>query len=671
MLQEDRVGRAPGGVLDDPARLQSVRRLGVGPRGDAAFDRIAGLVEQLIDTPVALVAVLESDRQFLPGQFGLPQPLATTREMPLSHSFSRHVVESGRMLVVGDVRDDPLMRDNLSIRDLGAAAFAGAPVTDPEGLVVGTLAVMDREPRKWTKSEINLLSDLAAVCSSEVSLRIARAIAEEARAGAEEARAGAEEARAGAEEAWAGAEEARAGAEEARRAAEEAHRAAEENRQRAEAARRSAEESRRTAEEARRHAESAHDQLRLLGELSEALAATMDVEAAMGRLGRLVAGRLADWCFVTLTDSTATKVRHVSAAHYDPTYAIDATRLAHLAECAPRVLKILLRTVQQAGRMIREDHADARRPRIDQPEIMTIAERMGFGSYLIAPITAPITRRVIGAVMLVNGPERGPFGADEERTAAEIGRRAGLAVDNSRLYGRQRHVAEVLQHSMLTELPDLPGVQLHARYLPAQAGDAVGGDWYDAFVQPDGSVMLAVGDVAGHDIEAAATMGQVRNLVRGNAYGRDDLPGPLLSQLDRALHGLRVPAAATAVLARLRRDGADYAIEFANAGHPPPVLLRPDGEVEVWWETPEPLLGLFPRDSRPTHRRRVAPGSMLLLYTDGLVESPASLIDDGIGRIRAVLRGHPGLPSEELCNRLIDSALRRADDIALLLIKMG
>jgi serine phosphatase RsbU (regulator of sigma subunit) len=183
--------------------------------------------------------------------------------------------------------------------------------------------------------------------------------------------------------------------------------------------------------------------------------------------------------------------------------------------------------------------------------------------------------------------------------------------------------------------------------------------------------MLAVGDVAGHDIEAAATMGQVRNLVRGNAYGRDDPPGPLFAQLDRAMHGLRVPAAATGVLARLRRDGDEYAIEFANAGHPPPVLLRPDGEVEVWWETPEPLLGLFPRDSRPTHRRRVPPGSMLLLYTDGLVESPARLIDDGIDRIKAVLHGNPGLPSEELCNRLIDSAARRADDIALLLIKLS
>jgi len=289
MLREDGVGRAAGGVLVDPARLRSVRRLGVGPRADAAFDRIAGLVEQLIEAPVAVVTVIDGDRQLLPGQVGLPQPLATTRQAPLTHSFSRHVVESGRVMVVGDVRADPRLSDNPAIRDLGAAAFAGVPVTDPDGLIVGTLAVMDREPRQWTKSEITLLTDLAAVCTSEVGLRIARAI----------------------------------------------------------------------ADEARRSAEEAHDQLRLLAELTEALTATMDIEAGMGRLGRMVAGRLADWCFVTLTDPTITKVRHVSAAHHDPAYAIDAARLAHLVETAPKVLKRLLLAVQRTGRLIREDRADA------------------------------------------------------------------------------------------------------------------------------------------------------------------------------------------------------------------------------------------------------------------------------------------------------------------------
>jgi serine phosphatase RsbU (regulator of sigma subunit) len=345
-------------------------------------------------------------------------------------------------------------------------------------------------------------------------------------------------------------------------------------------------------------------------------------------------------------------------------------RLAELAGTSAPDLRTLIGRVQRTGQLIRRDVASPERMRehLVTEELAVIAERMGFASFLLAPITAPAHRRILGVVMLVNGAGRAPFGESEEQTAAEVGRRAGLAVDNSRLYRHQRHVAEVLQHSMLPELPSIAGIDLHARYLPAQAGAAVGGDWYDAFAQPDGSVMLAVGDVSGHDIEAAATMGQVRNLVRGDAYGRPDEPGPLLAQLDRALHGLGVPAAATAVLARVVRSADGYDLTFANAGHPPPVLLNPDGEVDVWWETPEPLLGLLPRDPRTTHRRRVKPGSTLLLYTDGLVESPACLIDDGIDRIRTVLRGNAALPAEELCSRLVDSAPRRADDIALLVV---
>jgi GAF domain-containing protein len=598
VLRGDVVEKAPQSVLSDPTRLLSIERLALGSRPDPAFDRIAVLVERLIDAPVALVAVLGADRQFLPGQVGLPEPLASNREMPLTHSLSRHVLDTGEALTISDVREDPRMRDNLSISDFGTVAYAGVPLTDSDGLVLGALAVMDREPRKWTASEIALLTEMAAICSSEARLRIAREI----------------------------------------------------------------------AEEARRHTESAHDQLTLLGELTEALATTLDIDEAMARLGRMVAGRLADWCFVTLADPSG-KVRHVSAAHSDPAYADEAARLAGAA--SPDV-RAMVRAVQRTGRLIRKDDADpdVLRTKMATVEIAEIAERIGFASYLIAPITAPVTRRILGAVMLVNGPGRPSFSEAEEYTATEIGRRAGLAVDNSRLYGRQRHVAEVLQHSMLTELPSIPGIDLHARYLPAQDGTAVGGDWYDAFAQPDGSVMLAVGDVSGHDIEAAATMGQVRNLVRGDAYGRPDAPGPLLAQLDRALHGLRVPAAATAVLARVQRHGDAYAVAYANAGHPPPVLLRPDGEVEVWWETPEPLLGLPPRGARTTHRRRVAAGSTLVLYTDGLVEHPATVIDEGIERISAVLRANPAMPGDELCARLIDTASRRTDDIALLLIRL-
>jgi len=593
-----------GDVLGDPARLRAVDRLGLGARADAAFDRIAGLVERLVDTPVALVTVLAADRQFLPGQVGLPEALAAAREMPLTHSFSRHVVEDGQMLVVTDVRADSRMRDNPAVLELGAVAFAGVPLTDSDGLVVGTLAVMDREPRRWTPSEVALLIDLGEVCSSELRLRIAREI----------------------------------------------------------------------ADEQRRHAESAHDQLALLTEVTETLSATLDIDEALLRLGRMIAGRLADWCVIALAEPSSGGVRHVSAAHFDPAYAEAAKRLAHLAAAAPRQMKALVAAVQRVTRPVRRDTVDVwmLRARMPDGEIPDIAEQMGFGSYLLAPITAPVGRRTIGVVMLVNRVGREPFGEAAERTAAEIGRRAGLAVDNSRLYGQQRHVAEVLQHSMLPELPQVPGLELHARYLPAQLGAAVGGDWYDAFVQPDDSVMLAVGDVSGHDIEAAATMGQVRNLVRGHAYARDDEPGPLLAQLDQALHGLAMPAAATAVLARVRRHDptGEHTITFANAGHPPPILLRPDGEVEVWWESPEPLLGLLPRETRTTHHRRVPPGSTLLLYTDGLVEHPAQLIDVGIDRVKAVLQANAAAPAADLCAHLINTATRRTDDIALLLVRL-
>ena len=305
--------------------------------------------------------------------------------------------------------------------------------------------------------------------------------------------------------------------------------------------------------------------------------------------------------------------------------------------------------------------------RTGNDELVSLASRLGYAAHLTVTITAPVTQRVLGTITLVNGASRPAFTAGEVRTAVDIGRRAGLALDNSRLYRQQRHVAEVLQHSMLTELPLIDGVALHARYLPAQDGAAVGGDWYDAFAQPDGSVVFAVGDVTGHDIEAAATMGQLRNLVRGDAYGRDDDVGPLLTQLDRAVRGLRVPANATAILARLR----GHTVTYANAGHPPPLLLRPDGTVEVWWTTPEPLLGLAHAGARTTHVREVPPGSTLLLYTDGLVEEPGVLIDRGIERIAGVLAEHRDASPDELCSRLVEAAGRLADDVAFLLVRVA
>lgn len=590
----------PAASLADPARLRSLQRVCVGAESDEAFDRFASLVKRLLGVPVALVSLVDEQRQFFPGQVGLAEPWSLKRETPLSHSFCQYVVVEGQPKVFPDARIYAQVRDNLAIPDLGVIAYAGMPLTDADGRTLGSLCAIDTKPRAWTKAELEILHDLAEACSSELRLRIAREL----------------------------------------------------------------------AEEARRNTESAHHQLAMLAELTETLATTTDIDVALSSLGAAVTPRLADWSLIALIGPDG-GVRQVAAAHHDPEHAAEVARFGELMVEGLGARSIVL-AVQRSGLPIRraDETAADLLERSANPEMAGLAGRLGYSSFLVAPITAPVSHRVLGSITLVNGPSRAAFTEHDERTATDIGRRAGLAIDNSRLYRQQRHVAEVLQQSLLTELPTIAGVELHARYLPADDGAAVGGDWYDAFAQPDGSVMLAVGDVSGHDIEAAATMGQLRNLVRGDAYGRDDEPGPLLTQLDKAVRGLRVPASATAVLARLRRTGDAYQVAFSNAGHPPPLLLLPDGSVEVWWSAPEPLLGLASRQERATHRRTVPAGSTLLLYTDGLIEDPGHVLDEGIARMQAVLRGGAAMPGEELCTLLIEAASRRADDIALLLVRV-
>jgi GAF domain-containing protein len=590
----------PAGGLADRARLRSLQRVCVGAEPDEAFDRFASLVKRLLGVPIALISLVDDERQFFPGQVGLAEPWDAKRETPLTHSFCQHVVIEGAAKVFPDARIYAQVRNNLAIPDLGVVAYAGMPLTDADGRTLGSLCAIDTKPRAWTKAELETLHDLSQACSSELRLRISREL----------------------------------------------------------------------ADEARRHAESAHEQLAMLAELTETLATMTDIDAALSTLGTALTPRLADWCLISRIGPDG-RLRHVAAAHRDPERSADVSRFAQLMTTGLNAKSIVL-AVQNTGRPIRRDGENAANilERTTDAELATIAERLGYASFLVAPITAPVSHRVLGSITLVNGPSRESFTDADERTGTDIGRRAGLAIDNSRLYRQQRHVAEVLQQSMLTELPTIDGIELHARYLPAQDGAAVGGDWYDAFAQPDGSVMLAVGDVSGHDIEAAATMGQLRNLVRGDAFGRDDEAGPLLSQLDQALRGLRVPASATVVLARLRRESDAYTLSFSNAGHPPPLLLLPDGSVDVWWTTPEPLLGLVLRNERATHKRTIPRGATLVLYTDGLVETPGRLIDDGIALVEQALRDNAGLPGDELCSRLLDAASRRADDIALLLIRL-
>ena len=195
--------------------------------------------------------------------------------------------------------------------------------------------------------------------------------------------------------------------------------------------------------------------------------------------------------------------------------------------------------------------------------------------------------------------------------AVDLGVRAGLALDNGRLYVGQRRVAEALQRGMLTRLPEPDHLHLVSRYR-ASADDAqVGGDWYDAFLQPDGSTVLVIGDVMGHDISAASSMGQLRNLLRGTAYDRGDSPADVLQRVDAAIRGLGIDALATCVVARIEQTEPDAAagvrtLRWSNAGHPPPMLLLPDGTVSRLDRQPDLMLGVEPLQERVGSRRRTA-----------------------------------------------------------------
>jgi two-component sensor histidine kinase len=159
-------------ALNEPARIAALRTTGLlDSAPEEAFDRLTRLVCRVLDAPVALVSLVDRDRQFFKSQHGLPEPVATERQTALSHSFCQHVVRRGAPLIVTDARADVRVRDNLAVRDLSVVAYLGTPLVTPEGHVLGSLCVLDSRPRDWSEADRQTLGDFAAVVMSEIALR--------------------------------------------------------------------------------------------------------------------------------------------------------------------------------------------------------------------------------------------------------------------------------------------------------------------------------------------------------------------------------------------------------------------------------------------------------------------------------------------------------------------
>jgi PAS domain-containing protein len=281
------------------------------------------------------------------------------------------------------------------------------------------------------------------------------------------------------------------------------------------------------------------------------------------------------------------------------------------------------------------------------PDLAGTITSAGNSSFVNLPI--PGTRGVIGALSM-SWVEPRSFGADDRRFLVTVAAQCGQAIERARLHERQQTVADALQQAVLPErLPLVAGVSLAARYIPTplEVSVHVGGDWYDAFQLPDGRLGMAVGDVSGHGLSAAAIMGTLRNALRAYAFDGDD-PAAVLGALNRLLVATSDNAFATAVYGILD----DGLLTWCSAGHPPFAILDGEGRARLVTDRTGPLLGL--PDSRYRSRTlTLAPGDAVVLYTDGLIEHRSWTLDDAFVHLVRVLERQRGRGVGELCEALV------------------
>ena len=438
-----------------------------------------------------------------------------------------------------------------------------------------------------------------------------------------------------------------------------------------------------TAREVGRRAGLALDNLRLrdratlLGEVSDRLASTMDAEQAVARLARLVVPTLADACIVTLVQGdaepgTPRSLRDIGSWHAEPDKraALERYVRVRLRSLGPGSFVLAAATSTTPVR-IPAHAADSIRSVLAPGEAADLIGELGPAHAVILPLRA--RGRVVGLLTLFAGRARGELTDDDLDAAIEVAARAALALDNARLYRQQRDLATTLQHSLLSAPARPDGLDVAVRYRPAAAQAEVGGDWYDAFVLPGGALTLIVGDVAGHDENAAAQMAQLRNVLRGVAQVLPDPPAAVLGELDRALDRLGVSTLATAVLCRVEPEVDDAGrrlLRWSNAGHPPPLVIDPGGGVRLLERRPDLLLGVRPETTRVDHTTVLAPGSTVVLYTDGLVERRGETLDDGTARLVDLAPELHGLSAEEVCDVLVERLASDAqDDVAVLVLR--
>ncbi|KQS67021.1 GAF domain-containing SpoIIE family protein phosphatase [Modestobacter sp. Leaf380] len=442
-------------------------------------------------------------------------------------------------------------------------------------------------------------------------------------------------------------------------------------RREAETAQAIAEQARADAERAQAEAEIAQSRLALMAEATSTLSATLEMTELLDRLAGLCVPLLADWVFITLVDPYG-DVRETAARHRDgmaeELRQFSNLHAMHLPEGSPS------RQALEGSKPVHVPEMTAERMGaiFTHPSTEALFRKLGGTSVLTVPMVA--RRRTLGAMALVMTSTDRAFAREDVELADDLSRRAALAMDNVRLYQQEHEVAETLQRSLLPQLPTIPRIASAAHYVSASTAADVGGDFYDLLQLPDGTIGIAIGDVVGHDVAAAAAMGHLRGLLRACVWEPTDPdPGAVLGRVDRLVQGLHVASMATMAYVRAtppEGEGRPWTLSVANAGHPPLLLRRPDGGVDVLDGVSGLLVGVDTGSSRESLHLEVPVGSTLLGYTDGLIEHPGADLDEGIATLVERLRAAPvGASPADLCDHAVAAELDRRDDVAVIAVR--
>ena len=411
---------------------------------------------------------------------------------------------------------------------------------------------------------------------------------------------------------------------------------------------------------------------RFLAEASRVLAGSLDYQQTLQTVAQLAVPAVADWCAVDLAAGDG--IERVAVAHVDPARIELAREMQQRYPPDPRtdegVYGVLRHGRSELYREIPEAMLELA---ARDPEHLEILRSVGLRSAMLAPMT--VRDRVLGVISFISAESGRRFDDHDLALAEDLALRAAAAVENARLYGTASAISATLQSSLLPPvLPDLPGMEIAAAYQPAGSGLEVGGDFYDVFNTAEDQWYVVIGDVCGKGAEAAAVTALARYTIRAAAVRRRS-PSAILRWLSDAMIQQAVDddgRFCTIACAHLDLSRSPARVTVACGGHPLPLVVRADGDVEEFG-APGTLLGLVEHPALQDRSAELRCGDTLVLYTDGLTEAGAPDHVWAPEELVAAARASAGGPAEATVSRLLTAATGAVpvprDDIALLALR--